>query len=124
MEEHNSKVGLSNKDKIDILLKEYETLRREIENRTNNRFTLLGICIGLLSFIAATQQLQLLTWWIISGIVLFIITVWWWLGWLILFCARRVLEIELKVNAFAGEELLHWEAANITSRRIFHIFYR
>ena len=44
------------KDKITILLKEYDTLRQEILNRINNRFMMLGMVITFLAFVLVSDS--------------------------------------------------------------------
>ncbi|MCK4625915.1 MAG: hypothetical protein KAV00_11435 [Phycisphaerae bacterium] len=94
--------------RIDILLKEYDSLRAEMISRCNNRFAMLGIIGGIIAFISAYPCL---TTWVLGGIaVLFLLCVWAYLGHLIYNCGIRVAAIERQINEIAGEKLLAWES--------------
>lgn len=93
---------------VNVILKEYETLRNEILNRTRARLQLLvlvGAVMPLVVGFEATAQT------IAAGVTAMIIgiTVWFWLGFNIKRCAERLREIEAEVNALVGQDLLKWE---------------
>jgi hypothetical protein len=108
---------LGRKDRINILLKEYDSLRADIVLRTNNLFTLMGISgaalIGLLSLrLGYSLWPPLLT---LAGVSLLI---WWVITQNIRRAASRLVSIEEHVNRLAGGEALlvwetHWGGAKI-----------
>jgi len=101
---------MTDQEKIQILIKEYDTLRAEILQRTGQRFAFLTLfgAVGAYSFFVATSlnSYQILVL-IISAFVL--LGVWFQLGNLIARCSRRIAEIEEEINAMAGQKLLKWE---------------
>lgn len=106
---------LDAKAKIDILLKEYDTLRTEILQRINSRFAIVGLLGALLAFVLSKFEWQPenllldLRWPItVCGLALLLGT-WWRFGIIIRGLAARVRSIETRVNKLAGEELLSWE---------------
>lgn len=96
--------------KIAVVLKEYETLRAEILQRTGHRFTILSLggALGAYGVFSAEKltkfQLSVL---VLSALAL--IGVWFQLGKLIARCSARISEIEISVNDLADETLLRWE---------------
>ena len=107
-------------EKVEILLKEYDTLREEILQRANQRFQFLAIsgAIGAVGFFTTSpfspfQSVAI----IVSAVA--VVCVWWRLGQIIAECARRVAEIERRVNKLVGEELLDWERSHV-GRSLFH----
>jgi len=110
--------------KIDILLKEYDTLRTEIIHRTGQRFSfisLLGTVSGYVLFKEKTPTFFQLM--LILVAIVFLILVWLRFGKLITECSVRISEIETKINSLVGEELLVWESRN-RRNLFFHMFYR
>ncbi len=101
---------MNEKDKIQILLEEYETLRSEILQRIGHRFAFLSLigALGAYSFFIAKDltgyQIFVL---IISAIIL--LGTWIQLGNLISRCSVRIAAIEEQINSIAGEKLLKWE---------------
>jgi hypothetical protein len=96
------------KEKIQILLAEYASLRSEINARISSGYTVTGIGTALVVFVI--QQPIGAAFWI--GLFMVIVGV--------MYCARmvgydatnaakRVREIELDVNKRVGEKLLVWE---------------
>lgn len=108
---------MDEKDKVQILLKEYDSLRAEILQRIGHRFAFLSLfgAVGAYAFFAAkdmsTYQTIVL---MISALALF--GVWWQLGNLIARCSNRIAEIEKTINSFAGESLLRWEHQRLGSK--------
>ena len=129
---------ISAKAKIDILLKEYETLRNEITHRINSRFAIVGFTGAIIAF--TISQLKGVVWpeliWPLSvfgttkevawpGSILglaavFLMALWRRLGTLIKRCSIRISEIEAQINNLAGQELLVWE----TRQRKTGIFHK
>lgn len=108
---------MDEKDKVQVLLKEYDALRAEIMQRISHRFAFLGLFggVGAYAFFAAkdmsTYQTVVL---MISALALF--GVWWQLGNLIARCSNRIAEIEETINSLAGEPLLRWEHERLGSK--------
>jgi hypothetical protein len=105
------------KGKIEILMKEYDTLRQEILSRINNRFLMLGLIGTFLGFALFADNSLLRSYIfgissrgivVVIGIVILVAT-WMWLGYLVGVLAARVSAIEQRVNELAGDELLEWE---------------
>ena len=108
---------LENKEKIDILLKEYDTLRQEILHRMNNRFLMLGITGSFLAFILLTDTsiINFSIFGFPARVVIFVfgllalIFIWVWFGYLVGNIARQVSVLECRINEISGEDLLEWE---------------
>jgi len=109
---------LDDSKRIDILLKEYDTLRADAMSRMNSRFLMMGTFGALIGFsifspsspfrggsgnLVLEQVVCLL-----AGLVMLV--VWIWMGYLAGICVRRVSQIELKINEIAGEELMVFES--------------
>ncbi len=104
---------LSDWEKTQVLLKEYDALRAQILQYMHQRFQMLTIAGALGAFALFTakvstgvQQAALA---VAAGVA---ITVWWTAGYGMALCGNRIAEIELQVNQLAGdgEDLLAWEA--------------
>ncbi|MGD0276565.1 MAG: hypothetical protein ABSB79_11050 [Syntrophales bacterium] len=98
---------MSPKEKIDVLLKEYDSLRSEIISRIQSRFTVTGIIVALAVFIVNEEgQIEL----IMGGILVIAILFFWWRvrAWILL-CSVRISEIEEEINKLAEDKLLVWE---------------
>ena len=109
---------IEDKDKINILLKEYDTLREETLSRMNNRFVMLGMTAAFLGFVLFSDNvrldshmlgLTLRTIVLVCGIMV-VLAIWLFFGYLVGTLARRVAAIERHVNQIAGERLLRWES--------------
>lgn len=123
------------KVKIDLLLKEYDSLRSEILTRCNSRFAILGLIGGTLAYAGSQTKVPwYLQWTPEYGQILFAVSllivaflliavVWWRLGQLINRCSMRIAEIEKKINQLAGQELLCWES-RVARQGLFHKVYR
>jgi hypothetical protein len=109
---------LNDKDKIDILLKEYDTLRQEILMRINHRFLMLGIIGTLLGFVLINDnpQLRIHIFGLSTKIILLmsgallLLALWLFLGYLLGTLAARISTIERQINEIAGKKLLEWES--------------
>lgn len=106
--------ALRQRDHIDILLKEYETLRAEILNRINHRWQMLSVIGAILAFISTQRGTAFWLGWAIATF----------LGLLLLISARYIARlaehisgIERRINALAGVEHLTWETIG-TNRAI------
>jgi hypothetical protein len=98
---------------IDILLKEYDTLRSEIIHRVGQRVSFLGLfgaAIGY--FLFKYESLGILQAIAIIGGIIFLALVWIQLGIVVGRCAARITSIEKQINALAGQKLLLWESSN------------
>lgn len=115
---------ISDKDKIEILLKEYDTLRAEMLQRFDNRFQFIVI-IGAIGAYAFLKGKKLP--WNQVLIVIFasvsVIVIWFWIGYIAATQSRRISEIEKQVNKLAGQELMQWESYQIDNG-IFHKIYK
>jgi positive regulator of sigma E activity len=99
---------LNNKDKIQILLHEYGTLRTEIIHRTNNLYQLLAV--GGALFVWLMGHAVDRRFWISLAVSLPLLC----LGFGVIRryinkTAKRLREIEKTVNSLAGLELMVWE---------------
>ncbi len=104
---------MDTKTKVDVLLREYDTLRQEIVSRTNNRFAMAGLLVAVAAFVISQPELVASERWGIAIVAFFVsIGGWWTIGFLIRCCAARLMEIEQRVNALVGDELLVWETRN------------
>lgn len=100
--------NLTEKDKIHILLQEYNTLRSELVSNQSKQFQLVALFGVLVSLILSRP---------IAGRWLAVLV-----GAVVLVClgllvirhtrrlVRRVIELEGEINRRAGEELLVWES--------------
>ena len=110
---------MTDQEKIQILLKEYDTLRAEALQRIGHRFAFLSLAgaVGGYSFFVTPSlsgyQILVL---ILSAFVL--LGLWFYLGNLIARCAIRIAEIEEEINAMAGQKLLKWQHERRT--KFFH----
>ncbi len=111
MSDKQSSNQITAKDRIDILLKEYDTLRAEILNRTNNLFTLMAIGGGVLTLLLSFKN-ELRLW---LPLLLIFGLIFGFIAWVndrnIRRIARRLMQIEYQVNQIAGGDtpLLEWE---------------
>jgi hypothetical protein len=101
--------ALSSKDQINILLKEYDTLRAEILGRMNHRWQMLGLIGAIVTF--ASAQSGAIAGRAIAGVMAVgLFGLWLNSGRYVARLARRVSDIEKRVNGLAGENLLEWES--------------
>ena len=118
---------LDPKDSIDILMREYETLRTEILHRIRNRFAIVGY-VGVVMMFIFTKSKEIpwpdlfgplykyndskdLIWplAVLACTSLFLLFYWLQEGRLMLRCSSRITEIEKTANELSGRELLVWE---------------
>lgn len=99
----------SEKLQIQILLKEYDTLRQEIVGRINNRFSLVGFGSGLAVFLASQKPTHW-GWLLIVSWLVALLLLWWRTAKLLRRCSVRIADLERQINRLAGAELLAWES--------------
>ena len=101
---------MDDSEKLTILMKEYDTLRTEILQRSRQRFAFLGLIgagAGYVLFKATSlKEFQILG---LTVAVVLMACIWMQLGNIIVRCSNRLAEIEIQVNQIAGEDLLKWE---------------
>jgi len=100
---------IGEKDKITILLHEYDTLRQEIVNRMNNGFQLLAVCAVLLTLLFQAKSTVMIVVGICVLIAVIVFGLWTTFG-NINNAAARLRELEADTNTRAGEKLLIWES--------------
>jgi low affinity Fe/Cu permease len=99
---------METKETIEILFKEYDTLRAEVRDHTGNQFNLLG-AFGALLVWFLPRLLQHDAWKAFAVVVLVFLLIRWVLIQNIKRCAYRLVELEEQINHLAGENLLQWE---------------
>ena len=102
----------SPKEKIEILFKEYDTLRAEIIGRTAGGYQLIAILAIIFAAILGWRSPHgpdQMFWVAIGVLVGSAIVFGWWAHRDINMIARRISDIELQINEFSGQTLLIWE---------------
>jgi hypothetical protein len=103
----------SAKEKIGILFKEYDTLRTEIIGRAAGGYQLIAITAVIFAAVLGWRASREPDWIFWAGIGLVIATAVffsWWTRRDINIIARRIRDIEKKINELSGETLLIWES--------------
>jgi len=96
------------KDKIDILFREYDTLRAEIMARSGHTIHLYGICAIVIGWLITQPfNFKLLGGFLFVVAALFLIFKAIWRD--INKAAAKLRELERCINLLVGEELLTWE---------------
>jgi hypothetical protein len=109
--------------KIEILLREYDTLREEVMRRYDAQFQTIGmmavVLVGLLAALAAGISGAIIAALVAGAFVVFIFLLLW-ADHDITKAAERLRELEGEINRRAGERLLRWEtnAAGTIFRRL------
>jgi hypothetical protein len=112
---------MTDSEQIQILLKEYETLRTEILHCSNQRFSFLTIGGGVATFtLFKAVELAKFQIFVLIFAAISLCIFWFQLGRLIGKCANRTSEIEEEINKLSGTPLLKWETTRNRSffRRI------
>ncbi len=109
MENENSQSTLSNSDKIQILMTEYNNLNNQLGHRYDAQFQaifiLAAVLIGLLTVFGVSFRSLILA--IFSALIF--VGVWLWIEYDITRQADWLRSLEANINARAGEQLLGWE---------------
>jgi tetrahydromethanopterin S-methyltransferase subunit G len=101
---------------VDILMKEYETLRSEIIQRIGHRISFLGLFGAVIGYLAfRLNELKAVEISALLFAILFLFAIWMQLGHLISQCSARIAEIESQINGLVGKSLLMWETRNRTN---------
>jgi hypothetical protein len=100
--------------KVEVLLREYDSLRGEVISRLNNRFNLLGYAGAILTY-AVFQGGGITDWRLLcaAGAALALLLVWLWGAKKIRELSRRIAMIEKQVNTLLGDSLLAWESGQV-----------
>lgn len=106
---------MEEKDKIAILLHEYDTLRTEMIHRTNSAVVVLGVIgvlVGwLLTQLVSQQGYHSGGFWVGLAVLIFVAIYFaLWIPRDIGRAARHVLSLEGRINAMADETLLTWQS--------------
>lgn len=123
----NHKQEIPDKFKIDILMKEYETLRSEILHRLNRRFAFMGLFGAVLAYaFFKVEKYTIVNVSVIVASIFILVAIWFEYGRLIQRCSWRISEIEQQVNSLVGDELLVWETRQQSNvfHRVYNAFYR
>lgn len=110
--------------KVEILLREYETLRQEVLARSGQRFALVTVAGGLMAFLIKTEKWPA---WVISaggtqatlalvGLVVLVV-IWRRFQVLIERLGAGISRVEQRVNTLTGDaDLLRWETDQASRR--------
>jgi hypothetical protein len=115
---------VTSKEAIDILLKEYDTLRAELIARHTGGFQLLalvlveiGACLGWIEKFGLHKS----AWTLIAAFAVVDLVMYSFLNIAIGNCCQRVQEIEKHINELAGIDLLCWEGRFGAGKRGFRV---
>jgi hypothetical protein len=109
-------VAADNRLRIDILFKEYETLRAEIISQIGHMYTLLTVgaatVVGVVAWFVTDATARRYMWFL--PIVLGVLGVVFWGLYRFAMhnvanAARHIQRLERRINALAGDDLLEWE---------------
>ena len=115
---------LSENERIQILLREYDTLRTEILQRATHRFGFVSVIAVVFSYgVYHSPSLHLYQAVALGFALIIMACIWFQLGVLIARCSQRISEIETLVNTIAGHQLLSWEGER-RKTDFFHTFHR
>jgi len=100
-------------EKMQILFKEYDTLRQEIVGRLNGGRQLVAIGVagmaGVITFLGPAHRRDAIFWGLLCGLGTVLGVLFWSTHHSIARVGTRLREIEAEINALAGEDLLKWE---------------
>ena len=102
--------------KVEILLREYDTLRQEVMSRYAAQFQGIGtlgvVIVGLVAAVAAHFDRDTCIWLMVGAFAVFI-ALFMWADADISRIAKRLRELERDINKRAGETLLVWETNRV-----------
>src|SRR5438093_6794501 len=102
--------------RINIVLKEYDTLRAEVLQRLSARYQLLAV-VAALGTLVGTRDVPASVIAVTVAITLVVLAVVWiWFLYDIDRCAEKISEIEDHVNKLAGTRLLSWETTRLQTQ--------
>ena len=93
---------------IDILLKEYDTLRAEACVRINFRFAFLGLICGTITLALAGDKDGSREW--LFCLTVALSAIWFYIGQLLNRIRSGIQRVEREINTLAGARLLTWES--------------
>jgi hypothetical protein len=93
------------KTKVDVLFKEYDALRAEINERIRGGF---GMQTVVVAGVAVWVQWPGRSWKAFGAAILILMLLWIWNERAIWHCRRRLKETENQINQEVGEPLLKW----------------
>jgi hypothetical protein len=107
-----SAIPEGNLQRINILLKEYDTLRSELQQRTAGGFALVGIVVASVGWVLSQTLAHHYYTSAVIGVAFFVSL---FLGPRFMNaqtrrCAERVQRIEKRINSLAQDDLLEWES--------------
>ena len=99
------------REDVEVVLHEYDTLRNEVLSRASARLELLGLLSIAATLFGVSGFSEHWRWAYVVGIALLIlIGLWFYFGWAMKRCARRLRQIEGEVNTAIGRTVLRWES--------------
>ena len=107
---------METKEKIDILLKEYDTLRTEARDRMRGRLAIAGYFTVLAAFFKVQTEFPLFEVFVFTFII--VGSIWLYLWILLKRVSAHLIKLEKRINSLVGEELLTWEQENFHRRMV------
>ncbi len=95
--------------RIEVLMKEYDTLRAELLGRMDSRFALIGTSVAGAAIIACSGGTGLSIA-VVGAVVALLLLFWLRSGVLMMRCSEGIAAIEERINDLAGYRLLEWES--------------
>jgi hypothetical protein len=111
VESHIVQISDDAKKRIDILFKEYDTLRQETIMRMNQRLSMTNVFTGLAVFVVAVKPADMLPMYVGVPWAIILLIIWVRTAQLLNNLRRRLVLVEIRVNELAGEKLLAWETS-------------
>ncbi|MBV9762834.1 MAG: hypothetical protein JO340_19905 [Acidobacteriaceae bacterium] len=91
---------------IQVLFKEYETLRTEVISRISHWYQLAGVAAVVAGWMLTHQTANYILYWSLLGVATIVFAVL--LRRDIHICSLRLRQLESEINSLAGQELLKW----------------